>query len=193
LGSLSGFGDAIINCSIKKLILSNYTRNFQSTSSYYPAVRIAGANTVINKLVIDGFSIDTSFHATLKTGQIEVDSATVRSFSFLNSTIRNTYIASSDSTSIISIKRGATVTELILNGISNNGVSRILTDSATVRYLSATNIRHVSADTSIAPFFVYSTSSIWDFALSNFWGFKITTGTFDIKRGDGFEGLPTFH
>ncbi len=192
-GVPSGYGNAIVNCNVKKLIISNYTRNFQSTSSYYPALRISGTSKVIDKIIIDGFSIDTAFYSTAKISQILIDSGvTVKSLSVLNSTTWNT-TGSTDASSLISVTRNATVTELILNGISNNGIGRILNDSATVRYVSATNIRHITSDTSVAPFFVYSSSSVWDFALSNFWGFKIYTGTFDIKRGDGFEGLPTFH
>jgi hypothetical protein len=138
------------------------------------------------------FLIDTSFYSTTKASQIVIDSgATVKSLSVVNSNIVNTH--GLDSSSLISVSRAATVTELILSGISTNGIGRILNDSSTVRYISATNIRHISSDTTIAPFFVYPSSSVWDFALSNFWGFKITTGTFDIKRGDGFGGLPTFH
>ncbi len=192
-GAQAGFANAVVNCNVKKLIISNYHRNFLSTSSYYPALRVSGNSRTVDKIIIDGFTIDTAFFSASKTSQIVIDSGvTVKSLSVLNSTTLNT-TGSSDASSLISVTRAATVTELILNGISNNGIGRILNDSATVRYLSATNIRHVSNDTSIAPFFVYSSSTIWDFALSNFWGFKITTGTFDIKRGDGFEGLPTFH
>lgn len=189
-GLPSGYGSALVNCNIKKLILSNYTRNFQSTSVYYPAVRIGGTNTVVGKLIIDGFGVDSSFSASNKTPQIVIDSATVKSFSFTHSTTTNTNPI--DSSSLISVKGNATVNELILNGISNNGVSRILSDSATINYVSATNIRHISADTSIAPFYVMPADSVFDFGLSSFWGFKITEGIFHSKRGDGFSGLPPY-
>jgi hypothetical protein len=53
LGLVSGLGNALVNCNVKELIISNYTRNFQSTSSYYPALRIGGTNTVVNKIVVD--------------------------------------------------------------------------------------------------------------------------------------------
>ena len=185
-GLLSGKGNALVNCNVKKLIISNYTRNFQSTSTYYPALRIGGTNTVVDKVIVSGFSIDTSFYSTAKTSQIVVDSgAFVKSLNVVNSNVVNTH--GLDSSSLIEVSRNATVTELILNGISNNGVSRILNDSATVNYISATNIRHTSSDTTIAPFYVKPALSVIDFVLSNFWGSStITEGTFTAKRGDGF-------
>lgn len=188
-GLPGGFGNALIQCNAKKIIISNYTRNFQSTSTYYPALRVGGTSKVIKELIIDGFYIDTAFTSTNKTPQIIIDSATVNRLTVMNARVTNSSV---DSAALISVKRNATVGELILNNISTSGIYRILRDSASINYLSAVNIRHVSADTSIAPFYVMPTKSILDFVLSGFFGYKITEGTFPSKRGDGFEGLPPY-
>lgn len=98
-----------------------------------------------------------------------------------------------NASALIKVDSGATINLLNLNNNQVYGGNYVVHNEGKIDFLSAANIRHHSNDTSIASF-ANEGDMIRDFVLSDYFGFKQTSGSYLRTRGDAFDlgGLPDY-